>query len=244
MPDGNFGSTVTGCFNDVTKAYKDNPTIENYVKLRRSMPDAEIEISVIGGIEQMFYMEAELKKYDINPRLVLGAMDANEHSVSELSLQIMEKIIESRRLSRLGETHLVRRGLVIPEKLVDWIIACALDAMSWNDAREIPRDLIVLIRERLGGSNPEYEQASWAREQKHRASMIGGQLRARGIKPTLRILGQALSVAPSTVKRWFSEGELEIETERWAHMFDGDGKLLPLEGSSAAVLREKQDAQR
>ena len=172
------------------------------------------------------YMESELRRFGIDPDLAAGAMDADEAAISELSLQLMEEIIEAHNLSKAGETHLVRRGLAIPDKLIDWLITCSLDALSWNDKLEIPRDLIVLIRERLGGSNPEYEQASKANEKRMNAAIIGGQLKAQGVTPTLKILGKALGVAPSTVKRWFDKGELERETERWRRMFDEKENLV------------------
>jgi hypothetical protein len=106
---------------------------------------------------------------------------------------------------------------------------CSLEALSWNDDLHIPRDLIVLIRERLGGPNPEYRQASIAHEKKGNAAIVAGQLIAQGVKPTYRLLGEAFNVAPSTVKRWFQPGEFEREAELWARSFDKDGKLIPID---------------
>jgi hypothetical protein len=165
-------------------------------------------------------------------------MDSGSEAVSEISLQLMEKIIEARKLAKMGKSHLVRRGLTIPDKLVDWLINCSLDSLSWNDDLRIPRDLIVLIRERLGGSNPEYRQASEANEKKHNAALIAGQIKARGLKPTYKILGEMLEVAPSTVKRWFKPGEFERESEFWASSFDEHGNLHP-PGQKKWPLRKK-----
>ena len=134
----------------------------------------------------------------------------------------------------------MRRGLAIPDKLIDWIITCSLDSLSWNADLHIPRDLIVLIRERLGGSNPEYEQASKAHEQKGNAAFVGGQLKAQGITPTFKLLGKVFGVAPSTVKRWFQPGEFERETDCWSRLFDENGQLIPIN----MTLRKKDNAQR
>lgn len=223
-----FGSNPSGGFNDLSKAFKAEPSIENYVKLRRSNPTGEIEIAILGGIDPMFYMEDKLRRYGIDVQLVLGAMDADPDAISELSLQLMEKIIEARQLAQAGQTHLVRRGLAVPEKLIDWIINCSLDGLSWNDELYIPRELIVLIRERLGGSNPEYRKGAHAHNLKHNAAMIGGQLKAQGMKPTLHRLATILGVAPSTVKRWFKPGELQREIDRWSQLFDEKGEMRPL----------------
>lgn len=223
----NYGSEKKGGFNELTRAYKKAPSIENYVKLRREHPNAEIEVSVMGGIEPLFYMEPELQRHGIEARLVTRLMDADPAAISEISLHLMDRIIEARKLAKTGKSHLTRRGLAIPDKLIDWLIACSLDALSWNDDLYIPRDLIVLIRERLGGSNPEYRQASRAHEKKGNAAFVAGQLKARGIKPTYKMLGSAFGVAPSTVKRWFKPGEFEQKVESWARSFDKNGKLIP-----------------
>jgi hypothetical protein len=214
--------------NALSKSYKATPSIEHYVRLRRENPAAGIEVSVIGGFESMFYMRDELERYDIDPDLLGGVLDADLDAISEISLRLMEKMIEARRRGHAGETHLIRRGLSIPDRLVDWVICCSLDALSWNDELTIPRDLIVLVRERLGGSNPQYEQEGEVRQKKSNAEMIAGELKARGIAPTFRIIGQALGVAPSTVKRWFEPGEFEEASDRWSKFFDEDGKMLPL----------------
>lgn len=223
-----FGSSEGGGFNEITKIYKADPSIENYVRLRRGNPEAEIEVSTVGGFDSMFYMREELARYDIDPELLGGILDADQDAISEMALRLMEKIIEAREIAADGETHLIRRGLAIPEKLIDWIICCSLDALSWNDDLMTPRDLIVLVRERLGGSNLHYEKEGEIRQNKQNAGLIAGQLMARGVNPTFKIIGEALGVAPSTVKRWFGPGEFERERDVHAKWFDKDGNLCPL----------------
>ncbi|MEH2560526.1 hypothetical protein [Bradyrhizobium sp. AZCC 2289] len=186
-------------------------------------------MSVVGGFDSMFYMRDELSRHGIDPELLGGILDADQDAVSEISLCLMEKIIEARQAEQSGESHLIRRGLAVPEKLIDWVVCCSLDALSWNDSQIIPRDLIVLIRERLGGSNTQYEQEGQVRQNKLDAGVIAGQLMARGVTPTFKILGQALGVSPSTVKRWFEPGEFEKARDSWASLCDKDGKLLPLD---------------
>ena len=229
MDRRSFGSREDGGYNEITKKYKADPSIENYVRLRRADPDAEIEVSVVGGFDSMFYMRDELSRHGIDRDLLGGILDADQDAVSEISLCLMEKIIEARQAEQSGESHLIRRGLAVPEKLIDWIICCSLDALSWNDYPIVPRDLIVLIRERLAGSNTQYEQEGEVRRNKLNAGAIAGQLFARGVTPTFKLLGQALGVSPSTVKRWFGPGELEKARDSWASLCDKDGKLLPLD---------------
>jgi len=243
MAKRGFGSSAQG-FNKFSKAYKEKPSLENYVKLRRKNPKVEIEVSVIGGMDPLFAMEPELRRYGFDPLLVASIMDADPEAINEISLQLMERIIEARKLSKTGKTHLVRRGLAVPDKLINWIITCSLDAMSWNDQLHIPRDLIVLIRERLGGSTPEYQKASRAHQNKMNAAMVGEQLRAQGVTPTFKLLGDVFGVEASTVKRWFEPGEYQRETDHWSHFFDKTGKPLPIDKVRKGPLREKDNAQR
>jgi DNA-binding transcriptional regulator YhcF (GntR family) len=133
------------------------------------------------------------------------------------------------------------RSRPTPTKLIDWIINCALDGLSWNDHLEIPRDLIVLIRERLGGPKSEYEEGSRTHELKSSAAMHAGQLVAMGRKPSIRALARAMRVAPSTVQRWFKPGELEREIEVYRHWFDKDGEFITIIDMKA--LRSKERAQ-
>jgi hypothetical protein len=228
LDQASYGCEDEGGFNAVSKAYKADPSLETYVRLRRSNPTAELEVAVIGGFESMFYMRREFERYGLDPELLGGLLDADPNAIGEIALSVMEAVIEAGNRERAGETHIVSRGEVIPPKLVDWIICCTLDALSWNDRLTIPRDLIVLIRERLGGSNPLYEQIGHIREMKSNAGMVAGQLKAQGVTPTFKLVGQILGVAASTVMRWFEPGEFEREAEKWERLCDETGVLHPL----------------
>jgi len=174
-------------------------------------------------------MEEEFKSYGIDPFLVVSCLDADPAAMSKLSLLLIESRIEAERLAKDGETQLARRGLVIPEKMVDWLICLMLEAMSWTDEMTMNRDLIVLLRDRLGGTNPHYKQQVDAHERRKQAIWLAGSLYARGKKPTIRMLAGAMGVAPSTVLRWFPDDSFEEEVARIARLFDADGQLIPLQ---------------
>jgi hypothetical protein len=229
-----------GHYNACTRAYKDNPSMELYLKLRRDNPDNEIEISFLGGMAALYCLEPELRKFGFDPRLVASVMDADPAAISELCLQIMEKLTSARSVARSGQTHLVRRKLAVPDKLVSWLIACMLESLSWNDQLHIPRDLIVLICERLGASNSDYKKALQTYEMRWDAMIIGGQLMARGVTPTFRLLGRILGVAPSTVKRWFPEGNFIDEVRRISSWFDKDGRPIDFSKSLREATGDRQ----
>ncbi len=128
-----YGCDPTGGFNAVTKAYKANPTLENYLALRKKYPDAEIEVAIHGGIDQLFFMEPELARFGIAAADFASVFDANPDAISHFSLFFMERYLGSKVAKKGGETHLARRGLVAPDKLIDWFITCALNSLSWTD---------------------------------------------------------------------------------------------------------------
>ena len=189
---------------DLTQAYKQDPSIENYLRIRRAHPDVEFDVGIFGRASEWFYIQPELERFGISWELLLSVLEAKPDAISEMALLLLEKASERKRKAKGGGTHLVRRGNAIPDKLVDWIIACSLDALSANDELLIPRDLIVLIRERLCGSHPEYVRTLKARVMRFKAELIMQELRAKGIRPSFRNVGRSLGVQASTVKRWFT----------------------------------------
>ncbi len=223
-----WGAKEDGGFNEPTLAYKQNPTMETYLALRRADPDAEIEVSPSGGLDTLFGIEPELQKHGFDPSDIAAILDADHEAISKVALQCMEKLIAAKELTSKGETHLVGRGIAVPLALIDWIIMVALDAMSWTEKLEIPRDLIVLIQNRLGGIKGKHYRHSELRQRKQHALFIAGQMLARGEKPSIRQLARLLGIEPSSVSRWFAEGEFERESQRYASWFDENGKLKPL----------------
>lgn len=225
-----FGSGPKGGYNAASLAYKENPTIENYVRLRKENPEAEIEISVLGGIDALFAMQEELQRFGFDPNEIPAVLDADPEAISALSLNLLERLVEAKNLAKSGETQTVRRGLTVPNKLIDWLICLMLEATSWSDREDIHRDLIVLIKERLGGSNSQYIQAVESHEMKQRAVWFAAQLIARGDEVSMRRIASALSLSPSTLSRWFSETSFLDEAQKLSAGFDENGKLRPLFG--------------
>lgn len=223
-----WGAKEDGGFNKQTLAYKKNPTMETYLALRRAHPDAEIEISASRGLDTLFRIEPELQKHGFDSSDIAAILDADHEAISKVALQCMEKLIAAKELAAKGETHLIGRGMAVPLALVDWIIMVALDGMSWTEQLEIPRDLIVLIQNRLGGVQGKYYRNSELRERKQNALFIAGQMLARGEKTGIRQLARLLGLEASSVSRWFTEGEFERESQRYASWFDENGSLKPL----------------
>lgn len=196
-------------WNNLTRAYKDSPTIENYVALRRRHPDEKIEVAVSAGLEWLFDAQAKLRQFGIEPDLVASALDADRAAISELSLQLLELIIERQKATKAGGTHLVSRDLAISDDLVNFLINLMLDALDWNNRLIIPRDLIVLIRHQTGGGqDAEFERQETLERQKTQVSVAMIELLLGGQPLTIRAISKKMGVNPSTVMRWYPDGTL------------------------------------
>lgn len=223
-----YGSNPTGGFNEASLSFKEDPTLENYLALRRADPAAEIEVSFLGGLDAMFAMEAELAKFGFEVEKIVPVLDADVDAISALSMELIARIVETRKLIAEGETQLVRRGLALPDKLINWLICLMLNGMSWKDELELPRELVVLICDRLGGTSSSYLQTVETAEARSNARMIAASLKAQGLDHSLRRVAEILKISPSTLSRWFEPGEFEIETEKLSHLFDRNGRMKPL----------------
>ena len=206
---------------ELTEKYKQNPTLENYLNLRTAHPNTEIEIGIHGGIDPLFHIEPELQKFGIDPGMVAGAMDANTDDISQLSLQLIGTLVSRERFAKSGETHLGRGNReLIPEQLIDWLIACFLDSLSWNNETRIPRDLIVLIRYRLLGERPAIYAGFEKYLGKKRALEIAAQCIARRETVSIRSIAKFLLIEPSTISRWFPDGDFIDQAKKLAFLYD------------------------
>lgn len=216
-------------FNEITKQYKASPTIENYVRLRRQYPEGEIEIATTGGIEFLFSQEKQLISYGISPRTVARVLDADLDAQADLSLKLLEQVIERKEKEKSGETHIVSRKHAISDTFVNYLITEALDALSWNDELEISRELIVLIKHQLGSISSQYEAEVERRTKTSQARLIAAQIVARGETPTYRKIGRIMSIQASTVMRWFPDGTFISEAKELAEALKHFGFMGKLE---------------
>lgn len=170
--------------------------------------EREIQVAITGALEWVWGNEGTLKQFGISPELVAGALDADANDISELSLQLLELIIKRKKLEKAGKTHVVSRGAAISDNLVNYLINMMLDALDWNDDLFIPRDLIVLIRHQTGGAATDWDRVEDLNKQRRDAIIAALKLWGEGKTPSLRAIAKCLGVNPTTVMRWFPEGDL------------------------------------
>jgi hypothetical protein len=227
-PDGDVGGSPQ------TKAYEEDPSIENYVRLRRANPSANIEVKSVGGPQR-----AELQKLGLSPLLVSFALQGRVAEVGDLSFQLLERMIDANARRKAGERALARNGLAIPDRLINSLVVGMLENFASTDGPQIPNDLFVLIREMLGGAGALYQKAEKAREGRWDAILLGGQMMARGETPTLRGVGRVLGVAATTVSRWFPKDDFFVEAKKMSGAFDEHGSVRPPPPAPKTLLRKK-----
>jgi hypothetical protein len=139
-------------FTQVAAAYHRNPTIENYVRVRRLFPEVEIQVAHFGGIEALFALESRFREQGINPDLVAAALDGDEPSIDALCLHLLECLITRGNLPRDGPGYIKKRRNAISDPTVNYLILEMLETLDWHDEQfRIPASLVVL---NPNGSSP------------------------------------------------------------------------------------------
>ena len=198
---------ISSEFSTLSRAFKANPTTEHYVELRRKYPDEVIEVAISSGFEWIFANVDLMKSFDLPPNLVGNASEADPESISELSLILMERLIERDIAEKAGKTHSASRGEAISDSLVNYLINMMLDGVDWTGDLFIPRDLIVLIRHQIGGVTSDWDKKHKKDENRSNAVWAAVQLATQGHTPSYRRIGQILGVSATTVMRWFPNNE-------------------------------------
>ena len=191
-------------------AFYKRPSLENYVQFRRSVPDTELEISASAGIEAFSRLEKDFKKHGIDPSLFNGIMDSFEPDIDELTLRLMELLVARDKLPKSGPGHIEKRRDAISDTLVNYLIADMLEAMKWNErAILIPASLVVLIRDRLCGSDPDLRREIRASERNEKLRMdiflASYAALSRGEKISIRKLAKTVGVSKNIVARLFAD---------------------------------------
>lgn len=197
---------------ELSRAYKENPTNKNYLYLRAKHPDKEIEVALFGGIEWAEENAALLKRIGIKKNLIHGVLDADLESISAVSIILMQNIEARNTLIEEGETHLISRKRAISDSTVNYIIALMFDSLSWNSSLILPRELIVLNRHQLLGTEiPKLKKKEKIRAQRERAIWCAAQQIEQGIAISKRYVAKVLKVDVSTISRMFPDDKLHLE---------------------------------
>lgn len=199
---------------ECSNSYKADPSLENYVKLRRENPGARIEVGIHGRMNHLFWLAPHLKKLNIDPMLLAGALDADERCISELCLRLMELICEQKAsgLSRKRREPDQEKDLTFSVALVNYLVELMFDSMSRIDHLEVSRDLIVLLcYQLLGDRKPALLRKFEFEALFPNTVSFGAHMLERGERPGIRKIAKLLKVDASTLSILFKGRSLERE---------------------------------
>ena len=218
-------------YESLLKAYEREPSITNYVRLRRAYGAH----GIIGKFLDFdpLAIEAELKSFGIDPLLVVRALDEDENerdeSIDELAFRMMECLVERNKLEEEGHTHVQSRRIAISDSLVDFLIVAMLETFDGIGDTA----LSILIRERLCGQNPDYYKDLLVFRQRRKALALAA-VRFPAGKISIRKIAKLMNVEPSTVSRWFPAGDFQKQVDEFRKSIDA----FRLRGEAAGGLEE------
>jgi hypothetical protein len=193
--------------------FDEDPSIENYVRLRR-LWRVDTEIYRFADVDLVQKLGDDLERANLTRALVHGALGGDDREIDELCLQLMERLIERKRLEANGETHLQARGKGISDALIGHLIVAMMEVLQ-QDGLEPSSSLVLLIREQLGGANTEIYKSHRKWVGRNRALFLGMQMGRRGEQPTNRKIAELMKIQPSTVSRWFPAGDFPERVEKF-----------------------------
>jgi hypothetical protein len=208
-------------------AYGEQPSVEKYVQIRNEFPEVEIQVGQFGGLEALFAIQQEIEREGIDPQLVAASLDANEPSIDDLSLHLLQLLVARGRLAQAGPGHIETRRNAISDATVNYLIVTMLEALDWNgECISFPGSLIVLIKEQLCGSNPDLYQKYRARERfVHGASLAGQYFHLTKKRLSVRELAAMAGVGRGTAARWLEDSEFPRWFEHGRKLAAGELKL-------------------
>ena len=189
---------------ELVLGYEKNPTVANYLQIRHQFPEAEIQVGYFGGIEALFALEKAFASQGIDPMLIAGVLDGNEPGIDALCLRLLELLASKDKLPNEGPGFIAKRRQAISDATINYLIVEILEGLERrDDSVRIPASLILLIRERLCGSNPDLHQSYLTRERFRQAVFNAGLNFPQTGKPiSIRKLAAAAGVSRATAARW------------------------------------------
>jgi hypothetical protein len=204
-------------FKTLVSAYERNPDLENYVRLRRDFPEVEIDVGQFGGIDQFYDLEPELRRHGIDEGVALGALDADQFDIDELSLGLMERLISRAKAQNRRPGYIEERRRAISDTLVNHLIIVMLEAMQANKENQVvvTSSLLALIRHQLCGPMPDIRKAYISHKKREQAAFIVAQQSVLNKNMSVRTLAKLVGVKKSRAAMWLADPEFNCRVASW-----------------------------
>ena len=121
--------------------------------------------------------------------------------------------------------------MAISDSLVDFLIVAMLETME----ESVPPSLVVLIRNRLCGENPDRRKEQLVMQRRSDAVALAALTFPSG-KVSLRKIAKLMHVQTSTLSRAFPDGSFQKEVDKFRREIDAFG----LRRNRAQVIRKSR----
>lgn len=187
---------------------RNNPTAQNYLKLRSEFPECNLVLAA--GGDPVRFLEKELGNEGIAVQLVEDAMLGDESDIDALCLKILECIAARDALPKSGAGYIAKRRAAIKDSTANFLITLMMDAFEWHPSTRIPTSLIFLIRHQFfGTAKPGLAELTTRRQKQHSLALhVGSQLHDHdGKPPSINELRDIAGLPRNTAARLLKENE-------------------------------------
>ena len=192
-------------------AYRENPSLAAYVRLRRCCPNHQIDFYEgfsVDGLEWVSGRE-EFDRFDIPAETAYAAVTGECAAISELCLRVMELLVERDDFKKTGKTHAVSRGEVISDVFVNTLISYMLAGLAFSQHFHVNPDLMMLTSHQLSDGATRLKKKRTKVLNWLEIMDVACDLQKKGIEPTYRAIAKVMGVAPTTVMRSFPSSLLD-----------------------------------
>ena len=163
--------------------------------------------------EMITSLRQYLVEKDLNERTVGNALYTVDDvtAVNKVCVAILGDIEKRRQLEADGETHVVARGLALPDSLIDRFAYDTLRLLN-KQRMALPEHLLKLIKTQLNIANPD--------DEKMEQYAVSAYLVSRHPDAGNRKIAAAVGCDHTTIRRWRKESDFQWRVETWKDMDD------------------------
>src|SRR5262249_51303561 len=104
-------------------AYRNDPSIKNYLAVRTEFPEIDIRINFSDLIEELIWARRKCEQHEIDA----SAINGYEPDIDKLCTLLMDRLLKREKLS--GPGHLQQRRAAISDALVNYVIRLILEGI-------------------------------------------------------------------------------------------------------------------
>jgi hypothetical protein len=219
-------------FQQLVVQYRKDPSIENYLCVRREFPEVEIQLDQFGGPDAVWNLEDEFKKVGLETKFISGVLDFHEPAVDTFCLRLLEMLMARGKLKHYNSDW-KSFPMPISDAMVAYLIVTMLEAFDRHSDEEVrvPTSLVVLIRHQLFGKKKHLHVAHRTKTRRGEALHKVAKCLKPGEELSIKKLMRMADLPKTTAARWLRDG-FEHEVAWWQKSIERHNTKFPKSASS------------